>query len=168
MMRSGIKLRATDAEDFQVLSAILQDALIPVREVAYISADRRFVLVGSRFKWENCSEAADAPVHPVATPPADDLVADAAFADCQAYERVNCGICFENVTQVRRRGFDPRDRNRILELLTVSIEASAITLVFAGGCALRLEGPDIKCRIEDLGEPWPTPWRPRHAIGETA
>ena len=36
-------------------------------------------------------------------------------------------------------------------------------LVFAGDAAIRLETAQPLCFIEDLDEPWPTKWRPRHA-----
>ena len=38
----------------------------------------------------------------------------------------------------------------------------AILLEFAGAAAIRLDVARILCRAKDLGEPWPTPWRPRH------
>jgi hypothetical protein len=33
---------------------------------------------------------------------------------------------------------------------------------------IRLEGAGITCRLKDLGEPWPTRWRPRHTAGDAA
>ena len=48
----ALKLRAEDAEDLAVISAILQDALVPVGEMAYLPEEQRFVLVANRFRWE--------------------------------------------------------------------------------------------------------------------
>lgn len=166
----ALKLRAEDAEDLRVIAACLQDALISLSDVKFESAEHRFILVANRFRWENCTETADMPVHPADAEPAP----DPALAACANYERVNCGICFENVAQVRRRGFDPRDRGRILELLTMDVETgaegsgSAVILVFAGGAAIRLEGANITCRVGDIGDPWPTQWRPYHPADQTA
>jgi hypothetical protein len=74
---------------------------------------------------------------------------------------------------VRRKGLDQRDRGRILELLTMDIEADgsgkmAVVMLFAGGAAIRLEGTGIKCRISDIGEPWPTQFRPSHSSDDAA
>jgi hypothetical protein len=166
----ALKLRAEDAEDLRVIAACLQDSLISLSDVKFDANDHRFVLVANRFRWENCSESADMPVHSGDGDPVPDPV----FAACANYERVNCGICFENVAQVRRRGFDPRDRGRILELLTMEVESgaagggSAVILVFAGGAAIRLEGENITCRVGDIGDPWPTQWRPYHPADQTA
>jgi len=161
----GLKLRAQDAEDLRIIAACLQDALIPLSDCEFAPDSRRFLFVANRFRWENCDETADMPFVPTSASSAD----DPAFAEaCSSYERVNCAICFDNVTHVRRRGFDQRNRGQILELLTMEIESGAngtgkaVVLVFAGGSAIRLEGENISCRVGDIGEPWPTQWRPHH------
>ncbi len=69
---------------------------------------------------------------------------------------------------VRFRGLDLRRKGEILNLLTLDAEPGAITLVFAGGGEIRLEVSDIRCHMEDLGEPWPTRWRPAHDAAQSA
>jgi hypothetical protein len=163
-MTVPLKLRTEDAEDLDIVSACLQDAIVPLGEMEYVPGEKRFVLVANRFRWENCAETADMP----AADPAIPAVADAAFATgCRTYERVNCGVAFDGVEAVRRRGIDPRERARMLELLSMRVEADAVTLEFAGKAALRLEGARITCRLSDLGDPWPTQWRPRHPGDDT-
>ena len=49
---SALKLRAEDGEDIAVLSAVLQDALVAVGEMAWLPDEHRFVLVANRFRWE--------------------------------------------------------------------------------------------------------------------
>ncbi len=160
--RSALKLRAEDAEDLRVIAACLQDALIPLSDVEFLPEEHRFLLVANRFRWENCDETADMPVISV------EALTDSTLEACTNYERVNCGIRFNNVKNVRRRGFEQRDRGRILELLTMDVEpgadggGQAVVLVFAGGAAIRLEGDHITCHVGDIGEPWPTQWRPYH------
>jgi len=149
-----LKLRAEDPEDLRVIAACLQDALVPLSDIHFQETERRFILVANRFRWENCPDLPEAPQN-------GDGVG------CSSYERVNCGILFDNVSAVRRRGLDQRDRGRILELLTMDVEVSddnrmAVVMLFAGGAAIRIEGVGIKCRITDIGEPWPTQFRPNH------
>lgn len=156
MTSSRLKLRAEDQEDLRVIAACLQDALIPLSDIHYVDGERRLILVANRFRWENCPDLPEVP-----SGHSQDGI------DCSNYERVNCGILFENVSAVRRRGLDQRDRGRILELLTMNIETGdrgrmAVVMLFAGGAAIRLEGEHIKCRISDIGEPWPTQFRPNH------
>src|SRR3546814_17066585 len=46
------RVRAEDADDLAVVSAYLQDAVVPVAEIGYRPAEQRFVMVASRFRWE--------------------------------------------------------------------------------------------------------------------
>ncbi|MDJ0607705.1 MAG: DUF2948 family protein [Kiloniellales bacterium] len=158
----SIKLRAHDRDDMEVVAAWLQDALAPVADMAYLKREKRFVMVVNRFKWEIDRVPGPAPV-----PPAD---TDARFeddAEPPAFERVNCGICFDRVKKVRLRGFKLEDKDQILNLLTIHVEPKAITLVFSDDAMVRLEVSAIACHLEDLGEPWPTHWRPEHEEDQT-
>lgn len=153
-MAERLKLQARDHEDYVVLGAVLQDALIAVGDMQFFPAERQFVVVANRFCWENCGAATGDG-------------ADAALAEpCRSYERVHCGIRFDGVQQVKTRNLDLKDRGRILELLTFEFDGGAVTLVFAGGGAVRLDGPAIVCQLQDVDEPWPTLWRPQHAAEE--
>ena len=164
-----LKLRARDPEDLRVLSACLQDALVPLADIAFLKADQRFVLVVNRFMWESAPEAealsAEVAAKAEAVSPGA-AEGDARFEDAEAaappYQRVNAGLTFDRVRAVRFRGFDARKRDEILNLLNLETEPGAVTLSFSGGGAIRLEVAEILCHLEDLGQPWPTHWRPRH------
>ena len=140
---AGLKLRAEDADDLAVLSATLQDAVVAVRDLAYLADQRQFVLVASRFCWERRRESRRAP-----------------------FERILCAITFEGVAAASYRGFRRVEEDRILSLLSIRFRSGsphgAVHLDFSGGAAIRLEADRIACRSRDFGEPWPTPWRPRH------
>jgi hypothetical protein len=138
-----LKLRAEDEEDLAVLSAFLQDALLPVAEMVYLPEEQRFVLVANRFMWER--------------PPIDRKGHS---------ERTLTGIAFDGVTAVHVRGFERGQRDRILQVLAVRSAPGAIIFEFSGADAMRLEVGRILCHLEDIGEPWPTPWRPRHPLDE--
>ncbi len=157
-----LRLRARDADDLQTIAACLQDALVPLSEIAFLKAERRFVMVANRFRWERAPTEA-APVPAAGT--------DARFAErddddeesAARFERVNCGICFDRVRAVRFKGLDVRRKSQILNLLTLQSRPDAITLVFAGGATIRLDISGIRCHLEDMGEPWPTRWQPVHS-----
>lgn len=155
-MSGPLKLSCEDAEDIVVLSSLLQDALVPLAEVAWLPAERRFVLVAARFVWEECLD--------VTLPPEQ--------AQIECYSRSNFGVTFETVTAVKSRGIDLAARDRILELLAIRPEGApapfAFELMFAGGASIRLEAERIRAHGQDIGEPWPTRWRPRHPGIEAA
>lgn len=134
----ALKLRAEDDEDIAVISAILQDALVTVADMAFLEEDRRFVLLANRLKRENVGSG---------------------------LTRIRCGVRFDEVRAVQRQQFSPRDADRILVLLAVRRGTDgALRIDFAGGAGLRLEVGRILCHLEDLGEPWPTRQVPRHPV----
>jgi hypothetical protein len=70
-MTGPLKLRAEDAEDLDVVSACLQDAIVPLSDMEFLAGEKRFVLVANRFRWENCGETAEMPaIDPGAAKPA--------------------------------------------------------------------------------------------------
>ena len=97
MSDAPLKLSAADAEDLQVIAAICQDALVPVSEMAFLQDEKRFVLALNRFRWDQAPEGEGSAIA------ADGK--DAPFWDQDdsgpVYERVLCGLTFENVTAVR-------------------------------------------------------------------
>jgi hypothetical protein len=138
-----LKLAATDPEDIGVLSALLQDSVIPISEMVYLADQGRFALVANRFRWE------EAPAEKVAG---------------QIYERVRCGVTFDRVTAVRRQNFVHARRDQMFDLLALEATNAYVDLVFAGGATVRLEFDRLLCHAEDFGEPWPTQWRPEHDL----
>lgn len=142
----ALRLRAEDADDLAVLSACLQDALVAVRDLGYLADELSFVLVANRFRWESG-------LRPL---PGE-----------EGHERVLCAVNFGAVAGVSYRGFRRTDEDRILCLLAVRSEpdgagGASIHLEFAGAAAIRLDAGRILAHAKDLGDPWPTPWRPRH------
>lgn len=153
----GIKLKARDAQDLEVLAACLQDAVVRLADMTWLAKEKRFVLVGTRFRWETEPEA----------PPPPEPGEDASFTQAaRLYSRVHCGLAFDKVTAVRTRNIDAARRQQLLNLLTLRAEGAAIRLIFSGGAEVRLETSGIAAILEDLGQSWPTQWRPSHALDE--
>lgn len=140
-----LKLRATDKRDLGILSAYLQDSVIAVKEMIFLTGEKRFVFVANRFRWEDSDH--DMPAEGTAI-----------------YERVHCGICFENVSAVRQQGLVQQRNGQIVSLLAIETTDDAIDLTFSAGIVIRLEVDEILCHLQDLDEPWPTQWRPSHPL----
>ncbi|MBP2310821.1 DUF2948 family protein [Azospirillum soli] len=152
MTASPIRLRAQDEEDLKVVSACLQDAIVPIGDMCYLPDERRFVLVVNRFKWETADQ-------PRPGPSADD-------DHLTPFERTHCGVRIEGVTAVKIKDIDLKDRTQILELLSLEAVQGGVVLHFAGGGCVRLDGSGWCCWVEDLGEPWPTVCKPCHPLEE--
>lgn len=137
-----LKLAALDAEDLDVVSAHLQDAILRAGDLAYLAAQHRFVLVARRFDW---SAEGDAPPR-----------------------RRLTGVHFERVLKVRTRGITPgSDSDAPLELLAITFvpteaPSGTATLVFAGGAAIQLDLECIEVQLKDLGPVWEVEGRPDH------
>jgi Protein of unknown function (DUF2948) len=140
-MLGKLKLSAVDTEDLAVISAAIQDALVAVRDCVYFKDEKRFVLLLNRFGWE-----ADPGVE-------------------AAYFRTHSALVFNEVTAVRHQDIPLGEPDRMLELLAVAQENEhSVTLRFAAGRAIRLEIGRLACHLGDVGEPWPTPWKPAHPV----
>jgi hypothetical protein len=167
MAEERLRLCARDADDLAVIASCIQDALVPVVDMGYLPAEKRFVLALNRFRWDrmNAATLAEGPVDRPSTAAGGDAPFVEEGDKGPPFERVMSGLRFESVTAVRTKGIDLRNRERILELLTIHAEPGVVLLVFSGSAIVRLEVEELRCYLEDFGEAWPTRWRPHHPDG---
>ena len=151
----ALRLRALDAEDLHIVSAMVQDAIVPVRDIGYDSEVLRFAMVINRFMWERCSpEAYEADAN-------DGQQAD----DSQSFFRTLSAVRFEQVSRVEQRGIDQSKSCDMLDLLAIEqADEHTVKIHFAGGGSIRLTMVKLDCHFEDLGEAWPTQCRPVHEL----
>jgi hypothetical protein len=145
MSHERLRLLAQDKDDLTIFATFLQDAIVPASDMAYIPDEQRFAFVANRFLWETAEEGGKKPDH----------------------QRVNCGVVFEQVGGVKSRGLDLKDRSLMLDLLTLRSGEGSVGLVFSGGAEIQLAIDGVEAKLEDIGEPWPTKWRPGHADDAT-
>lgn len=143
-----LKLVGLDAEDLAVISAHLQDAVAKVADIRWQPADNRFMMVMNRFVWD-----------------------EPQASGARAHERRRAALHFNRVVQVRSTGIPRDDKDAVLALLALQFEetdapAGAVTLVFAGGGAIRLDVECIEAQLADLGAAWATANRPDHDLDE--
>ena len=151
-MKPPLRLRAAAPADYDLLAACVQDALMPVSEMAWLRRARRFVAVFDRFSWESAWGRGAAAGGRTPAPRPRFVVQSA--------------IRFEGVGAARARALDLRPGGAPLELLTLSPGRRSVSLLFAGGGAIRLEGEGIEAWLEDIGPPRPATASPRHDEGE--
>ena len=138
-MDDKLKLSALDADDLGVISAAVQDSLVAVRDCAWFAGEKRFVLLLNRFRWE-----ADPGIE-------------------TKYWRTHSALVFNQVNAVHHHRVPLKQPDRVLELLSVAAENDhSVTVRFAADRAIRLEIDRLACHLGDVGEPWPTPWKPAH------
>lgn len=141
MTGKPLKLRAEDAEDVQVISAVLQDAIVPVCDMVFQPESNSFVMVAQRLCRETDARAPD---------------------PCKA-ERVCSALTIKGVADVKLRGIDRENPEQMLDLLALLLDdEKSLTLVFAGDARIRLSLTSWKAALEDFGEPWPALCSPCH------
>ncbi|HET6159461.1 MAG TPA: DUF2948 family protein [Dongiaceae bacterium] len=159
-MTPPIKIIARDAEDLAVVSACLQDALIPLNEMRYLPQERRFIMVANRFRWERAQGIQD-------TAPGKDAPFDS-DDDFGAQQRINAGICIDRVLSVRSRNIDRSRPDDFLSLLSIQQDGNQLSLLFADGGVIQIEVEALSFYLSDLGKAWPTQWQPDHALDAKA
>ncbi|AGK59117.1 hypothetical protein HYPDE_37228 [Hyphomicrobium denitrificans 1NES1] len=148
-----LKLIALDAEDLNVISAHLQDALLRVGEMTYLPSEKRFVVIANRFDWGKLAEAKSKP-----------------HAPSEKFERRRTGIRFERVLGAKLQGIDLKDKRAALALLAITFEPTGgsetpegnVTLTFSGAAAIRLHVECVEVELKDLGAAWATKHSPEH------
>ncbi|MEF3047219.1 DUF2948 family protein [Pseudotabrizicola sp. L79] len=136
-----LRLIAQAPADIPVLSALVQDAVFPASEIRYDRKAHRFAILLNRFRWE------DEP---------------AARAAGRPFERVRSLLVMEGVLRARSQGIDPRDKDTVLSLLSVSFAEGAegsgtLTLTLAGDGAIALEVEALDLHLDDVTRPYIAP-----------
>ena len=132
-----LRLRALDPEDLTILSALVQDAVVTVGDVAWLKQHRRFAALVNRFRWEGQTR----------TP-----------------ERVRSMLVIEGVTAVRSQGLDPRDKDTVLSLLSLAWEpgedaAGRIVVTLAGDGVIAVQVEALEVLLRDVTKPYVAPSR---------
>lgn len=141
-------LAANDAEDLQVLSALVQDAVLTAGDISWQKGQRRLALLINRFRWEDRK---------------------AAEAAGRGYERVRALLVIEEVTEVKVQGIEPREKDMVLSVLSLSFApaedgAGRVMLTLAGDGAIAAEVEALGVTLKDVTRPYVAPSRkaPRH------
>ena len=145
---SELKLLALDAEDLQIVSAHLQDAVGRVGDIAFDGPARRLVMVLNRFDWDGAADRSQK----------------------QEFERRQCGLRFDKVKAVRSKDLDRSKPNAVVSLLAIGFEeteapSGTVTLYFSGGPQLAVDVECIETELRDLGAAWKTGKKPEHPEG---
>lgn len=142
-MISPLKLYGRDADDMQVISAHLQDAVGQIGDMAYLETEHRFVFLANRFCWE----------------------------DEKSGKRVRAALQIGGVGAIAYRKLNLQRRDGVVSLLSVQFEpsdapAGLVRLIFSGGGEIRLEVEACEAILEDISAPWAASSQPAHESDE--
>ena len=136
-----LRLKALDADDLTVLSALVQDSVFPAKEMVWKKPERRFAILLNRFRWEDV---------------------DSAAKRRRPVERVQTVLVVEDVMAVQTQGVTKSDGEMVLSLLNVSFEAGEdgtghVLLTFAGDGMIRLAVEALEVVLRDVTRPYVAP-----------
>jgi len=133
-----LHLKARDADDLQIISTLVQDAVLPMKETAWQPGQKRFGMLLNRFRWEDKTQAERGQ---------------------RAYERVQSILVIDCVETVASMGINRHDKDQIISILSVDFEAEkggtgklVFTLAGDGALALTVECLDVT--LKDVTKPY--------------
>lgn len=133
----GVPLRlwATDAEDLQVVSALLQDSVLPASEMRWQKGPRRFAMLLNRFRWEEGG---------------------------RRVERVQSVLTAGDVRGVRGQGVLPGDADTVLSVLSIEWAPGTdadgtLRLTFAGDGLIEIACDCLDVTLRDVTRPYAAP-----------
>ena len=129
-----MKLNAIDTEELKIIATVLQDGLIEVSDVRYLPSIRTFIVMITRFMWE------------------EKIVN-------KTNNRTKAVLVFEDVLAVHSRNIDQMNKTKVLELLTFNFYYNKsknieIELLFNNDATIKLETEVVQAKLEDQGESW--------------
>ena len=143
----SLTLAAQDAEDLEIVSARLQDAVAQVKDLVWLPQSRRFAALFNRYEWEKASPRK------------------------HAGSRIRAGLSFDSVRSAKSHNIRYDNPKAVLSLLAIRFIPSnaedpggVIELVFSGGGAIRLDVECIEASLSDVGDSWAARGRPEHPL----
>ena len=129
-----MKLNAIDTEELKIIATVLQDGLIEVNDVKYLPSIRTFIVMITRFMWE------------------EKIVN-------KTNNRTKAVLVFEDVLAVHSKNIDQMDKAKVLELLTFNFYYNKsknieIELLFNNDATIKLETEVVQAKLEDQGDSW--------------
>lgn len=141
-----LRLGAETAEDLQVISSLVQDAVGTTGEISWMPRRRRLVMLVNRFRQED---------------------REAAEREARTFERVRAALVFDDVRAVKSQGLPVQDPDTVYAVLALAFEAGEdgagqLQLMLAGDGMLALDVECINMQLADLTRPWETARAPDH------
>jgi hypothetical protein len=141
-----LRLAASDAEDLEVLSARLQDAVFKLKDAVWQPRKRRFAAVVNRLQWESGGKT-----------------------------RLRAGLHFDGVLKVQSSKVKLGAGEAVVSVLAIRFTPNegedpggVIEIVLAGGGAIRLSVECIDAELADMTAPWAARGTPDHEAGNGA
>ena len=132
---------AIDPADIEVLSALLQDAVVPISEMKWRKKHGQLAFLLNRFRWED---------------------KDHAQKQKRPFERVQSLLVIDHVRHIASIGIDRGIPNAVFALLSLSYQdgksaSEAVQLIFSGSTAIKIQISALEISLRDVTKPYIAP-----------
>jgi len=141
----AISLRCRRVEDVEVLSSLLQDALVSNTDLHFEKTENSFLFIANRFCWEAVTKNMKE----------------------KSFYRVLSGVNIQNVISVKHQNFMQSKEDQaalFYNLLTIRYDngKNEVTLLFSQNVSVKLIVLELDIFIRDIAMPYPTTQIPEH------
>lgn len=141
MTLRDLKLLALDADDLQVISASVQDAIVKADEIVVDAKASHIILPMRRYTWEDKSGARS---------------------------RKNAVLRITRIQSVQTKGIHRNNAEQVLSLLSIGIATldgkDIVSLTFADDIAMMIGVEALELELKDLGGSWSAVREPNHRL----
>ncbi|WBU55445.1 DUF2948 family protein [Paracoccus sediminicola] len=133
-----LMLRAEGPEDVQVLSTLVQDAVLTGADITFDRKRRQLAMLINRFRWEDAEDAK---------------------RDGREFERVRALLVISDITGIRSDGVKRADADEVLSLLAMIWQpgedgTGRLMLEFAGDGTIAVDAECISVDLRDVTRPY--------------
>ncbi len=129
-----INLKAKTDEDLKVIASLVQDAILPIGDFAYMKADNKVMFAINRYCWENE----------------------------EIKQRGNAVLQILNVKSIQTKNIDITDRKQFLYILDISLEEGDVLLSFADNKSMKISTDELLVTLSDTDKCWEVEKTPKH------
>ena len=97
----ALNMGAFDNRDIQVVSSLIQDSILPTKEIKWLSSSNKLALLINRFRWEDKSSV---------------------LSKQDNLERVRSLLMISHVKSISSSGFSSKQKDKILSILSISFD----------------------------------------------
>ena len=146
----ALNIGAFDKRDLKVLSSLIQDSILPVGEIKWLSSSNKVALLINRFRCEDKKSV---------------------FPKHKHLERVRSLLMINHVKSVSSSGFSVKQIDKILSILSISFDGieggpGNALIILSGNAGIRVNVDALEINLRDVTMPYiaPSGLLPEHKI----
>ena len=146
----ALNIGAFDTSDLKIVSSLIQDSILPAKEIKWLPKSDKLALLVNRFRWED---------------------KDLELLQGKVVERVQSLLLISHVKSVSSSGFSPKQKEKVLSILSISFDGGDggfgnVLIILSGNGGIRVEVDALEINLRDVTMPYiaPSGLSPRHDI----